>query len=68
MEEIAIKLGFFVALAALIAFSWRSDMARSVVRRIGQPIRRAVVRPSRPGHAATTLRIERASGRNLREE
>jgi hypothetical protein len=61
MEDIAIKLGFVLVIVALIAVSWRADLARAAVWRMGSPIRRVMVRPSRPGHASTTLRIERAS-------
>jgi hypothetical protein len=68
MEDIAFKLGLVVVLAALIAISWRADMARAAVWRIGQPIRYVRVRPSRPRYAATTLRVERASNEDREGE
>jgi hypothetical protein len=64
MEDIAIRLGFVLVVAALIAINWRADMARSGASRVGL----WVVRSSRPGRATSTLRAKRALGTDRKEE
>jgi hypothetical protein len=68
MEEFAIRLAFLVVIAMLVAMTWRVEVVRGAVRRVAHPVRRTVVRPSRTGRAATTLRVERVAHADPKEE